>query len=475
VPPYGILSLAAVLEQHGINVKIIDFTIKNVEENVILNAVVDSDIIGLSAWSFAMISEVAKITRIIRERFKKEKFLIWGGVHSTLFPKEVLEEFDLDAVCVGEGEFALLELVKALEAGEDIAKIKGFWVRKNEGIISTGKREDLVDVSALPKYAWHLIDVNKYIIKIKLTLWNELTLMESRGCPYRCTFCYAPNMFGQKWRGRTPDQVIEEVKFLKEKYNIHRFDFLDDLPFGGNRTQTLDFCKKIKELNIQWSCDQRINLVDEEILRAMKESGIWYIYFGVESGSRRMLEKIRKVGVTPEKIERAFNQCFKLGIATMAGFIVGIPGETKEDLRESLKLAKKIKATMIRVANYVPYTGTELYEEALSRGFKPPICAEDWGKLGTYASVGLSLTEVPKEELMKVQKEMQGYSYWKSIIFALHSLEFNALPYLILYTALHINPNSKAPLMIIKLLRPLIWLYSKIGGLKNIFKRKIIK
>jgi anaerobic magnesium-protoporphyrin IX monomethyl ester cyclase len=466
VPPYGILSLAAVLEKNGIDVKILDFTKRNVEEDVILDGIEDSDIIGLSSWSFLMITEVARITRMIREKSKKRKFLMWGGVHPTLFPKEVMEEFDLDAVCVGEGEFALLELAKAFESGGDISKVKGLWVKKDGSCVFTGQRNEVIDVAALPKYAWHLIDVSKYIIKIKLTSLNELTLVESRGCPYRCTFCYAPRMFGSKWRGRTPDQIIEDVKFLKEKYKIQRFDFLDDLPFGGNRNQMLEFCKKIKELHVQWSCDQRINIVDEEILRAMKDSGIWYIYFGVESGSPRMLEKIKKVGVTPEKIIKVYDLCFKVGISTMAGFIIGLPGETEDDLNASLKLAKRIKATMIRVASYVPYAGTELYEEALKMGFKPPVYAEDWGKLGTYANVTLSLTEVPREKLMKAQRKMQEYSYMKSISFAFRHREFSSLPYFIFYTALHINPDSRIPYMIKKTIRPLIWLYSRIHSLR---------
>lgn len=466
VPPYGILSLAAVLENQGIEVKILDFTKKNVEEKVILEEIVDSDIIGLSAWSMPMIIEVARITRIIRKKANGRKFLIWGGVHPTLFPKEVVEEFDLDAVCVGEGEFTLLELVKTLEIGGDITKVKGLWVKWDSKIVFTGYREDTVDVSALPKYAWHLIDVNKYIIKIKLISTNELTLIESRGCPYLCTFCYVPKMFGSRWRGRTVDQVIEDIKFLKEKYNIHRFDLLDDLPFGGNHNKMLDFCRKIKKLNVQWSCDQRINLVDEEVLSAMKESGIWYIYFGVESGSPHMLEKIRKVGVTPEKTIKVFDLCFKLGIATMAGFVIGMPGETEEDLDESLKLAKKIKATMIRVASYVPYAGTELYTEALKMGFKPPVCAEDWGQLGAYdAYISTSLTEIPREKLMKIQKKMQIYSYRKSIIFVIRHLQFNTLPYLILNTSMHVNPNSRILPKLIKIVRPFIWSYSKVYSL----------
>lgn len=465
VPPYGILSLAAVLEEQGIEVKILDFTKKNVEEKIVLDAIADSNIIGLSAWSMPMIIEVAKITRIIRKKVNGRKLLIWGGVHPTLFPKEVIEEFDLDAVCVGEGEFTLLELVKTLERGGDTTKVKGLWIRRNGDVIFTGNREDIVDVSALPGYAWHLIDVNKYIVKIKLTSTNELTLVESRGCPYRCTFCYVPRMFGSRWRGRTVDQVIEDIKFLKEKYNIHRFDLLDDLPFGGNRNKTLDFCRKIKKLNVQWSCDQRINLVNEELLRAMKESGIWYIYFGVESGSPRMLEKVKKIGITPENTIKAFDLCFKLGIVTMAGFIIGIPGETEEDLDESIKLAKKIKATIIRVASYVPYAGTDLYEEALKMGFKPPVYAEDWGRLGAYGHISASLTEAPKEKLMKIQKEMHAFSYWKNVLFAIHHLQFNTLPYLISYTALHINPDSKMVHRIIKILRPFIWSYSKVYSL----------
>lgn len=465
VPPYGALSLAAVLERNGIEVKVLDFSERGVDEKIILDGIGDSDIIGLSAWSQSMILEVIRITRLLREKVNERKFLIWGGVHPTLFSKEVIEEFDLDAVCIGEGEFTLLELVQMLKNGGDITKVKGLWVRKNGDIVFTGVREEIIDVANLPGYAWHLIDVNKYVKTFKLTLMRELTLVESRGCPYLCTFCYAPRMFGTKWRGRTVEQIIEEVKFLKEKYNIYRFDFLDDLPFGGSRDKMLDFCRRIKGLNVQWSCDQRINNVDEGLLCAMKDANIWYIYFGIESGSQRMLKKIRKVGVTPEKAIRVFDLCYKLGIVTMAGFIIGMPGETREDLEESAKLAKRLKATLIRVAGYVPYAGTELYEEALKMGFKPPVNAEGWGRLGSYARVSESLTEVPWEKLVQVRKKMEGYSYWKSIKYCIRHMQFNTLPYLILYTALDLNPDSKIVLAIKKMLRPLIGSYAKIYSL----------
>jgi len=442
VPPFGIMSIAALLEKNGADVNVLSFTEENVLPGKVLNGIKGTKLVGISAWSMPTIVEAVRIAKIIR-RSEYDGFLLFGGVHPTLFPREVIEDLDLDAVCIGEGELTTLDLAQTLCRQEDIQKVKGLYIKKDGNIIFTGKREQIVDVKELPGYAWHLIDVERYTKGNVFTRERSISLVESRGCPYRCTFCYVPKMFGSKWRGRTIEQVVEEMEFLNKNHKITHFDFLDDLLFGGSRKEMLSFCSAIKPLGVTWRCAYRINLVDEQLIRRMKGAGLRHISFGVESGSQRMLDRLKKTDLTPQKAIDSIDICFRLGIKTNAGFMVGVPGETKDDLLATLNLAKSLKATVMRIASYVPYPGTELYNEALKSGFESPQHTEGWGKFGSYSRYRLSNTSaISDKELIETKMKIGCYAFRNAFWFSLRHREFKFLPYYILSAIIYVLPDN---------------------------------
>ncbi|MBU1203887.1 MAG: B12-binding domain-containing radical SAM protein, partial [Nanoarchaeota archaeon] len=417
VPPYGLLSMAAVLEKQGFIVKIINYNNKKITREGVLKDTRGFDIVGISVITAQGIGTACKITEIIQKYGKS--FLVWGGVHPTLYPEKVLNELNIDAVCSKEGEATILDLANHIEEKAPIEEVKGLYIKSKGKIKFTGEREVIRHINKLPDYAWHLINVKEYIIR-RLNGKKSITLIESRGCPYNCAFCYVPTMFGRCWRGRSVDQVIGDVNYLRNKYNITYFDFLDDLPFGGDKEQVFDFCNKMKKLKVNWSIAYRVNLADWDVLKKMRWAGCNRIFFGVESGSPRMLKLLNKTYVTPEIAEKSINRCHKLGISTQAGFMGGLPKERKEDLMMTYNLAKKLKATLVRLRNYKPYPGSACYDLVIKSGFKPPEKIEEWEKFSSIHDFNLNFSDgVPIQDYIKVQKALERISIWKSFLFSI--------------------------------------------------------
>ena len=428
-PPFGIMSIASFLKKHGKKVRIVDYTHGNISKKQILNDIKGADIIGISVYTMPMLKHACRITKIIRKEFKG--FLVWGGVHATLFPEKSIKEMDLDGVIVNEGEITFLELVDAIEKKKPIEKVKSIVIKKGKNIIFTEKREPIYDMSILPKYDWRIINPEKYITKNLLRGRRSILLVESRGCPFNCAYCYVNKMFGCKWRGREPDEIISEMVYLNKKYNITHFDFLDDLPFGGKKNKMLKFCNKLAPLNFSWTSDYRVNCVDRDVITAMKKANCKYIYFGIESGSLRILKMINR-NMTIEMAENAFSLCNEIGISTMAGFIAGFPTETEEDLKLTIKVMKKLKPTLTRVTKFVPYPGGELYEKSIEMGFKLPKKTEGFADLGDYVNEGINISSIPDKKIRKARNFARFLSIKNTILFSFKHKDFGYMPYFIL-------------------------------------------
>ncbi|OGZ37845.1 MAG: hypothetical protein A3E90_03265, partial [Candidatus Portnoybacteria bacterium RIFCSPHIGHO2_12_FULL_40_11] len=327
--------------------------------------------------------------------------IILGGHQATSLPKETLETFScFDIMVIGEGEETLLELVKELEKGTpDLKKIKGIAYRESDKITINPKRDLIKELDSIPFPSRELINFSRYRPPTKAYYSKPFAAMiTSRGCPFYCTFCaYAKGVC----RLRSPENVIGEIKELVRKYKVKSILFYDDtLTFDKERL--IKICDLIIKNNfdLKWTCYSRVNAVSPSLLEKMKSAGCELISYGVESGSQRMLN-IMKKGITLEQIEKAITMTKKTGIKTSASYVLGIPGETKESISQTIAFAKKLNTTFAHFNMITPWPGTELYNRLLKEN---QISENEWKKyaqkLGMHIPT-VDLGEMTTDELKK--------------------------------------------------------------------------
>jgi len=392
-PPLSILYLAAVLRENGYNTEAIDLGFyedweKRLEE-------IRADFIGLTSTTPQALN-LEKIYKTLRKN-NSEAFFVIGGNHATAFPEKFIE-MGFDSVIVGEGENAILELANKLIEG-----------KKPEKII---KKPFIEDIDAIPFPARDLIPIKDYEFLIGGK--NATTVMTSRGCPFRCTFC-SNNVWGKTVRQRSSKNVIEEVKELKEKYGFKRIMFFDDT-FIINRKRVFEICDGLKEIGIKWRCFIRSNLVDNEMLKKMKDSGCVEVGVGIESGSQKILDIIKK-DTTVEMNSNVIKMCKKIGLIAKAFIMLGLPGETHETLEETKKWILKTKPDKYDLTIYMPYAQSEIwdYPEKFDIKFDKDKVKYSWykGKKGDLHCY-VSTSELNPEDILnfreKVIKEV-GFKY----------------------------------------------------------------
>jgi anaerobic magnesium-protoporphyrin IX monomethyl ester cyclase len=340
------------------------------------------DIVGInipfSGWSKAAF-EVAAIAKSV----DKDIITILDGLHPSARPLNCLSHPNVDFVVVGEGEYTMLELVGALEQGvnEDIKKIKGIGFIEGGKKIITPPRPEIQDLDSLPFPARHLLPMDIYFSAVKenpirgVINKRYAIMITSRGCPHECIFCSNHIVMGRKWRGRSPENVVEEIEQLVQTYKIEQIDFFDDnMTLHKKRVERI--CDLIVErgLDIKWYVPTgvRADTLDEGLLRKMKASGCKGIRVAPESGVQRVVNQIIKKNLNLKDIEKAVVLAKKVGIKVGVFFILGLIGETKEDIEETIKFAYKLRklgAESFHFSIATPLYGTELYKQAERGGF----------------------------------------------------------------------------------------------------------
>ena len=360
--PLGLAYVAAVLERHDIEVRIIDAIVEDLSTAEVITAAkqFNPDIIGMPMWT-----PTAKVVMDLATEFKNNLpnvYIVVGGIHPTVLPEETLECKAIDFVVRGEGEHAALELVNAIEKKGSLSKIKGLAYREGNKVIINPEREPLKDLDSLPFPARHLLSMPKY--KQFLTKNNPAyILFSSRGCPFGCTFC-CRDVGGRFYRARKPEKVIEEIKVLINTYGAKEITFSDSL-FGAQKEWVFELTELIKKekLNITWSCNTRANVVSKETLKAMKDAGCWMVYYGIESGDPEILKIINK-GETVEEIRQAIKWTNEVGIQSWGSFMFALPGETPESATKTINFAKSLGLDFASFHLTTPFPGTYLFSEA---------------------------------------------------------------------------------------------------------------
>ena len=370
-PPLGILYLASYLQQNAnYPIKIIDAQAEklNYDEEFKKRIPVDDDlVVGITAMTFTMI-DVIKTIKLLREVEKKSLIkmkIVLGGPHTIIYPKETIEITGVDYVVVGEGEVPFFELCEKISQEQKPLDVKGVVFKNENGIIDNGVSESIKDLDIFPFPARHLTDIKKYYSVLS---GNKIvtTMFTSRGCPFPCTFCDRPQ-YGKKFRARSAKNVVDEMAACVEM-GIEEVMVYDDT-FTVNRRRVIDICDEIvsRGLKFSWDIRTRVDTVDEDMLTKLSDSGCKQIHFGVEAGTEKILKILNK-GISVEQIEKVFNICRQLKMKTLAYFMIGMPTETKEDIEESVKLAKKLKPEFVHITILTPYPATAIYEQALAGG-----------------------------------------------------------------------------------------------------------
>jgi anaerobic magnesium-protoporphyrin IX monomethyl ester cyclase len=291
-------------------------------------------------------------------------FVIVGGPHATYFHVSVLEECPaIDVVIRHEFDTKISNVVSSINA---LATVDGITFRHNGNIVDNGDGHLAENLDEIPfpdrdTIPWHWYREAWY------SRWPFMNLMTSRGCPYHCTFCLWPqSMYGHKQRFRSIANVIAEIRVLVERYGLKELN-IDDGTFTTSRTRVIEFCRRLRAEKIEliWTCNGRVDNLDDEMLSEMKRSGCKMIRLGIESGSQEVLNKIKK-GLTLDQVEDGVRLVKKHGIQALGGFMFGFPYDTRKTVEQTITFAKKLNPDQVQFSIAMCYPGTSLYEYAKS-------------------------------------------------------------------------------------------------------------
>jgi radical SAM superfamily enzyme YgiQ (UPF0313 family) len=300
-------------------------------------------------------------------------WVILGGVHPSFTPEETLKNKEVDFVVRGEGEYTLLNLISTLNEASNLDKVNGISYRIGDTIVHNKPAELIDNLDSLPFTMKELdLDIDVYSSE------SLGAMMTSRGCPFSCIYCASNKFWGKRVRFRSIENVIEEIKQIKEKFGT-RFFIFDDDTFNINKTRVISLCDAIirEKLNIEWWCEIRSSPIDKEMLTKMKDAGCVSISLGIETGDESILKNIKK-GTTLTQIRKCIDMIKEQNIELSTFFMIGFPWEGKREISETIKFMKSIKSSgTVNLSIVTPYPGTELYEILINEGMiKEQI---DWG------------------------------------------------------------------------------------------------
>jgi anaerobic magnesium-protoporphyrin IX monomethyl ester cyclase len=371
LPPLGLAYVAAALEKAGFQAEILDnYNLKKPIEQVKQEIKkLEPEIVGITCGSVTY-RRCIETAQAVKEVLPSCKVVV-GGWQPTYMPESLLEYPEIDYLVMGEGEQAMVKVANSLAKGEDkslIAKIPGI-AYMNKGKIVKSPPTFMQDLDQIPFPARHLLPMPIYDRIIPYLDASPVDTMNViRGCPYNCAYCETKKLWGPTCRAFSPTRIIAEIEHLVQNFGSKGVYFVGD-NFTINKKRTVELCNLMKKekLDIKWVCDTRVDQVSRELLREMKDAGCQTIWFGVESGSARILEKLNKK-ITMEQISHAFKLCKEQGIQIACSFMVGIPGETVDDMNATFNFARKLDPDWCQFNTYVAVPGSRLYDEIMENG-----------------------------------------------------------------------------------------------------------
>jgi anaerobic magnesium-protoporphyrin IX monomethyl ester cyclase len=415
-PPLGIAYVAAYLEREGFAVRLLDAGVEGltIEETAARIIAEGPAILGVTATS-NFYGNALNLARRVRAGLPSV-FTVLGGPHGTSCADEVMEQGEFDAVVLGEGEITTSELVAAVVSGADLSTVAGIVYRDGGEVVRTPPRPLIKNLDDLPMPARHLLSLDKYIPQPNDGPFvPKQAMISSRGCPYQCTFC-DHGTYGVTYRSFSPERIVAEMEELVVRYGAKDIAFVDSLfMVSKDRVRRIIAEMRRRNLTVHWTCTIRANVADRAVLEEMKAAGCWRVRIGIESGSERILDLIRKE-VALKDIDAAVRVADELGLHPKAFFIIGHPGETRETILESIKLACRLPLTDITVQLNTPLPGAAQWETAAEHGtFTSP----DWTRYTFWEPIYIPEALTAKE-LDDLYRLFYRRFYYRPIIVRRH-------------------------------------------------------
>jgi anaerobic magnesium-protoporphyrin IX monomethyl ester cyclase len=406
LPPSSILTIASCLEKAGHEVLFIDSDGMGLTFEQVLSKVIsfDPDYVGITAMT-ATITIAAQLCKRVKEANPKI-ITIFGGIHATALPVRTIEDYPfVDYVVKGEGEYTLVKLLERLNAGCSPDDIESITFRKGGSIIDNARVEPIRNLDELPLPAHHLLNYSRY----RSYGWNGWdsgkrapvgAVYTARGCYRSCTFCSSKVVLGRGIRCFGVDRVMEEIDLLVKKYKI-RILYIQDDTFAAQKQRSMEICELILkrgyklEIMIAARCDE----VDLELYKKLKEAGVNWCCYGVESGNQGVLDSIKK-GIKLDNVYKAFETANRVGFHVGGNFMIGFPNETWDTAMDTINLACKLPMDYASFAICIPFPGTDMYYDAIQRKIPMP----PWSGFGLVNSPPIPLSGLSVAELYRLRR-----------------------------------------------------------------------
>jgi len=377
--PYSVLFVASYLVREGFSVKIIDQRIDKDWKETLQREVIGAKWVGISSMTGKQISYGLEIAKFVRGISNTK--IVWGGIHPSIMPEQTVKNDLIDIVVVGEGEETAVDLLK-----KDLDDVKGIYFKRQGKIIRTGSR-DFLDMDDIPIQPFHLLRMENYFVPFVGV--KAMHLHTSRGCPYRCIFCYNRNFNKARWRYMSAEKVADVIEDAVRRFNLKGIVSAEDNFFVQFKRVEKIFKELDKRgIHIKWKANCRIDYLDrmsEEFLSFLKDHGLDTLDIGVESGSDKILKELKK-DITSDQIYRVNKKLAKRNIILRYSFMMGIPNEDEKDRKKTMKMILKLteqnrNALIGNVAIFSPFPGCQMFDDVVRMGYSPPTKLEDWANL----------------------------------------------------------------------------------------------
>jgi radical SAM superfamily enzyme YgiQ (UPF0313 family) len=420
-PPLALIHLAAPLVERGYEVKIVDSAVTRDCTSAVLREIEGAVCLGISMVTGPMITQGVLVAKAVRNA-RPELPIVVGGWHASILPEQTLRAPYVDAVVKGQGELTLLEIVERYARGErDLDGVKGSLFKRDGRVVWNPDR-GYTDIGVLPKRPFDLVDFEAYVRKCDGTRW--ILYCTSHGCPWDCSYCSNASVYGRNWKPLSPEAAVTEIAELTRRYALQVVDIIDD-NYLVRRDRSLEIAERLirEELGVayyvQTRTDQIDRLSDAELL-TLAQSGLRRIFFGLESGSVKVMRSVNK-RLDLETAYRTAERCARVGIRPSFNLIFGLPGEEEADLRDTIAVVDRIGRANPDADFFTnifsPYPGSPIWPKAVELGVREPQSLEEWASFHPKVQVLPWLSGKRHARVQRIREYIRiGYSARQMVV-----------------------------------------------------------